>query len=92
MGALSVRLPESLHVRIRRLAEREGISINQFIMLATAEKATLLEAEHVGLHYLAFRASRAEQADTDPRQVFLDYVNTAPDVESLPEDRLTETD
>ena len=92
MGALSVRLPESLHARIRRLAEREGISINQFIMLATAEKATLLEAEQVGLDYLAFRASRAEQADTDPRQVFLDYVKTAPDVEPPPEDRLTEAD
>jgi len=91
MGTLSVRLPKSLHTRIRRLAEREGISINQFILLATAEKATLLEAAQVGMDYLAARAARAEQAEADPRQVFLDYVNAAPAVEPDPKDRLEET-
>ena len=40
MNQLHLHLPESLHARIRRLAEREGISINQFILLAAAEKAT----------------------------------------------------
>ncbi len=92
MGALSVRLPESLHARIRRLAKREGISINQFILLATAEKVILLEAEGLGLDYIAARAARAEKQEDDPRQVFLDYVADAPAVEPEPEDRLKETD
>ena len=43
MGILSVRLPESLHQGVRELAQREGISINQFIATAVAEKlATLM--------------------------------------------------
>ena len=91
MGALNVRLPESLHARIRRLAEREGISINQFILLATAEKATLLEAAQAGLDYVAARAARAARArqqEANPRQVFLDYVAGAADVEPDAEDRL----
>lgn len=88
MGALSVRLPESLHDRIRRLAEREGISINQFIALATAEKVTLLETEGLGLDYLAARARRAEQRENNPNQVFRDYVAGAADVDPEPEDRL----
>ncbi len=71
MGTFNIRLPESLHARIRRLAEREGISINQFILLATAEKATLLEAAQAGLDYIAARAARAQQREADPRQVFL---------------------
>ena len=92
MGALNVRLPESLHARIRRLAEREGISINQFILLATAEKATLLEAAQAGLDYVAARAARARQREADPRQVFLDYVAGAADVEPDDEDQLDPTD
>ena len=41
MGILSVRLPDSLHKGVRELAEREGISINQFIATAVAEKLGL---------------------------------------------------
>lgn len=37
MGTPSLRLPESLHSRLRDLAEREGISINQLVTLAAAE-------------------------------------------------------
>jgi LDH2 family malate/lactate/ureidoglycolate dehydrogenase len=38
MSALSIRLPNSLHVRVRELAAREGISINQLVATALAEK------------------------------------------------------
>jgi predicted HicB family RNase H-like nuclease len=38
MSSLSLRLPESLHRKLRELAEREDISINQFIATAVAEK------------------------------------------------------
>ena len=34
MSKLTIRLPETLHKQIRKLATEEGISINQFITLA----------------------------------------------------------
>jgi len=54
MSALSLRLPNSLHKKLSDLARREGVSINQLINSAVAEKmATLLTVE-----YLKERASR----------------------------------
>lgn len=42
MGKISLNLPETLHQEVRELAQREGISVNQFIMVAVAEKASAL--------------------------------------------------
>jgi hypothetical protein len=43
VSSLSLRLPESIHRKVRELAKRDGVSINQFIATAVAEKtATLL--------------------------------------------------
>ena len=42
MSTLSVRLPDSLHKRIKKMAEGEGISMNQFITLAVTEKVSAL--------------------------------------------------
>lgn len=48
MSSLSLRLPESLHRKVRELAGQEGVSINQFITTALAEKlSALLTAEHL---------------------------------------------
>jgi predicted transcriptional regulator len=55
MGSLSLRLPESLHQRLRELAERDDISINQFIATAVAEKAAAL----LTVEYLEARGQRA---------------------------------
>ena len=38
MSTLSLRLPDSLHEKVRELAAQDGISINQFIATAMAEK------------------------------------------------------
>ena len=38
MSALTVRLPNSVHQQIKTLAERDHISVNQFIASAVAEK------------------------------------------------------
>ena len=54
MSALSLRLPESLHRQVRELAEREDISINQFIATAVAEKMSAL----LTVEYLEARARR----------------------------------
>lgn len=58
MSTISLRLPESLHERVRELAQREGISINQFIATAVAEKMAALLTED----YLATRAARGSRA------------------------------
>jgi hypothetical protein len=57
MSTLSVRLPKSLHEQIRELAKREGISINQFIATAAAEKLSALLTEE----YLEKRAKRGSR-------------------------------
>jgi len=42
MGStLTLRLPKSLHKRIRDLAKEDGTSINQFLVTAAAEKCLL---------------------------------------------------
>lgn len=59
MSTLSLRLPHSLHRQIRDLARREGMSINQFLATAAAEKmAAVLTAEY--LEERAKRGSREE--------------------------------
>jgi len=40
MSTLSLRLPESLHNQIKKLASKDGISINQFVVSAVAEKTS----------------------------------------------------
>jgi len=61
MTTLSLRLPASLHERLRELAAREGISINQLITLAAAEKV----ASILTVDYLAERARAADLAAFD---------------------------
>ena len=58
MSTLSVRLPNSLHEAVRKLAKEEGTSINQFVTIALAEKIAALMTEQ----YLQQRASRASRA------------------------------
>jgi len=57
MSAISIRLPDSLHKRIKEVAQRDNVSINQMITLAIAEKLSALETED----YLENRASRSSK-------------------------------
>ncbi len=57
MSTLSLRLPESLHKQVRELAKKEGISINQFLATAVAEKMSALMTEE----YLEARAKRGSR-------------------------------
>ena len=57
MSTISLRLPDSLHEHIRKLAEREHVSINHLATLAIAEKVSALETAD----YLLDRASRADK-------------------------------
>ena len=76
MSALSLRLPESLHRKVRELAEQEDVSINQFIATAVAEKMSAL----LTLDYLERRAKRGSRAH------FRAILRGVPDVPALPGD------
>lgn len=57
MSTISLRLPDSLHNRIRKLAKKDHVSINQFAATAIAEKISALETER----YLESRAERGSR-------------------------------
>ena len=78
MAVLSLRLPDSLHRRVREMAKQDGISMNHFVAVAVAEKVSALDT----VDYLRQRASRADVSDFDR---VLDMV---PDVEPNAHDRL----
>jgi uncharacterized protein (DUF1778 family) len=61
MSNLSLRLPDSLHEKIRELAAQDNVSINQFIAVAVAEKAAAL----LTVDYLEERAARADEKILD---------------------------
>jgi hypothetical protein len=61
MSTISLRLPESLHERVRKLAEQEGVSINQLITTALAEKLSALLTEE----FLETRAKRGSRKKFD---------------------------
>lgn len=70
MTALTVRLPNSVHAKIRELAARDHISVNQFIASAAAEKL----ASMLTLDYLR------EEAKQGRREDFERYLSAVPDV------------
>jgi len=57
MKKLSVRLPDSLHRQLKELAEKEGISINQFVSSAVGEKVAAL----MTVEYLTDRGRRGSR-------------------------------
>ncbi|MBL7990623.1 MAG: toxin-antitoxin system HicB family antitoxin [Candidatus Kapabacteria bacterium] len=56
MSAINVRLPESLHKKLRHLTTQDDVSMNQFIVSAIAEKVAVYHADE----YLAERAGRGK--------------------------------
>jgi hypothetical protein len=75
MSNLSLRLPNSLHNEVKLLAKKEGISINQFISSAVAEKMSsfsteeyLLKRAEKGNEY-AFLSVMSKVADVTPDDV-----------------------
>lgn len=54
MSSFALRLPESLHAYAKKLAQEDNTSLNQFIVMAVAEKVSALNTE-------AFFKERAER-------------------------------
>ena len=58
MSTISLRLPDSLHESVRKLAKEDNISINQFVATALAEKMSALKTEE----YLMERAEKGKKS------------------------------
>ena len=80
MSSLNLRLPDYLHNHIRELAKREGVSINQLITLAVAEKVSALDAAT----YLRGRAGRADE------NAYREVLAAVPDVPADEQDAVPE--
>ena len=59
MTALTIRLPNSVHQKIKELAERNDISLNQFIATAAAEK----KASAMTLYFPKAEAKNAKRSN-----------------------------
>ena len=78
MSTLSLRIPDSLHDEVKSLVKKEGISINQFISSAVAEKMSALLTEQ----YLLKRSKHGN------KQQFFEAMSKVPDVEPDEIDKL----
>ena len=78
MSALTIRLPESLHQHLKNAAQADGVSVNQFISLAVAEKLSALQTYDL----IATRAARGS------RDKFLDALAAVPNSPPPPSDKL----
>ena len=78
MTTLTLRLPESIHLKIKELAKRDGISINQFLASAAAEKMSALLTKD----YLE------EEAKNSSREDFNKVMQAVPDIEPDEYDKL----
>jgi predicted transcriptional regulator len=77
VSTISLRLPESLHKKVRELAKSEDVSINQLITTALAEKmSALLTAD-----YLEERAARGDRSRFE--RAMAKVRDTAPDKDDI---------
>lgn len=74
-----LKLPQSLKEEAQRLAKNDGVSLNQFIATAVAEKVGTLNTVD---EFLRLRAGESVPAD------MLAFLENAPDVEPAPNDAL----
>lgn len=59
MSALTLRLPDSLHRHLKDAADMDGVSVNQFVSLAVAEKLSALQTYDL----ISRRAERSSRED-----------------------------
>ena len=78
MGTISLRLPTSIHRHIKEIAQKEGVSINQFISSAVSEKISAIMTED----YLKTRTGRAKKSD------FKKMLDKVPKRKPVPGDKL----
>jgi hypothetical protein len=78
MSILSLRIPESIHHKLKEVSKKERISINQFISSAVSEKLSAYMTEE----YIQERAKKGS------RKNFLEALEQVPSVEPEEYDKL----
>ncbi len=78
MSILNVQLPDSLYKSLQKLAEQDGISIDQFIAIAVLEKISALTTAT----YLKEQAERGTQIN------YKEILAKVPDIDPEPYDLL----
>jgi hypothetical protein len=78
-SANAVKLPRSLEGEAQRMAKEDGISLNQWVSIAVAQKISSVETAD------AFFQRRAQGADMVD---FLEILRNAPDIPPVPGDEL----
>jgi hypothetical protein len=61
LSTYPLRLPRSIRAGVERLSKQDGVSINQFVSIAVAEKVAMMQAQD----YFSQRAARADMAAFD---------------------------
>lgn len=79
MTALTVRLPNSVHQKVKELAERDEIWVHPFIASAVSEKM----ASVMPLDYLKSEAAKGQRSDLDY------FLGLVPDAPALPGDEVS---
>jgi hypothetical protein len=78
VSTFPLRLPVSLKAAVEQISERDGTSMNQFLVVAAAEKIAAMETER-------FFEERRKRAD---REAFLRILNREGGEAPRPEDTL----
>jgi uncharacterized protein (DUF1778 family) len=78
VSTFPLRLPVSMKNALEKIAERDGTSMNQFLVIAAAEKIAAMETER-------FFAERRERADDE---AFLRILNRKGGEPPRPEDKI----
>jgi predicted DNA-binding ribbon-helix-helix protein len=76
MSAVTLELPDYLHRSLEQLARHHGLSVQQLLVSAAAEKASALDAGSL----LRDEAARGRREDFDA------YLRAVPDVPPVPGD------
>ena len=72
MKRLQIRLPDSIHERVHKLAKQDEVSMNQFMVTAVSnevvrqETHTFFQSRAAGFDEGAFRRALAEVPDVPP--------------------------
>jgi hypothetical protein len=83
----ALRVPPSLLAEARKVAESEGVALNQLITLALAEKVSVLRTQD----YFEERARRADRGKVDKILARVGKGNPPMEGDEMPEESLTAT-
>lgn len=78
MSTLTIQIPDGVARQLRECAEKEGVTVDQLLSSAAAEKlSALMTVEHL-----------RERARNAKREDFVAFLNSSPDVPPMPGDEL----